>query len=193
MDLLGLITGFGLAAGAGGRASLVAVLLGLFHYTPYFELNETYAWLASIPVLAVLMVIAAAEILVDSHPDFKEFAHYPTYLTSFLVGFIALSASTGKTDPNLLKLLASGVMGGATATTARYIRNEVTTFIDSIGQSIDDAVGDGTVNTKRSWGENIATVGVASGAIILPWVGLGMILLLIVGGLFYVRKSKQSQ
>ena len=47
--LLPLITGFGLA-GAGGRASLVALLLGIVHYTPHL-IGARFHWLASIPML----------------------------------------------------------------------------------------------------------------------------------------------
>lgn len=190
--LLPLITGFGLAAGAGGRASLVALLLGLSHYTPYFELAPSFAWLASIPVLFILGVIGLTEMWVDAHPDFKEFAHYPTYLSAFMVGFIALAASTGDVDSNLLSLAGSGILGGVTGTVARYARNEVTEFIDNTTSAMGDVIGDGALNTKRSMIENVATVGVVGATITLPILGVIAFVLLVVGAFFWARSSSKD-
>jgi len=190
--LLPLITGFGLAAGAGGRASLVALLLGLSHYTPYFELAPSFAWLASIPVLFILGVIGLTEMWVDAHPDFKEFAHYPTYLSAFMVGFIALAASTGDVDSNLLSLAGSGILGGVTGTVARYARNEVTEFIDNTTSAMGDVIGDGALNAKRSMIENVATVGVVGATITLPILGVIAFVLLVIGAFFWARSSSND-
>lgn len=190
--LLPLITGFGLAAGAGGRASLVALLLGLSHYTPYFDLAPSFAWLASIPVLFILGVIGLTEMWVDAHPDLKEFAHYPTYLSAFMVGFIALAASTGDVDSNLLSLAGSGILGGVTGTVARYARNEVTEFIDNTTSAMGDIIGDGALNTKRSMIENVATVGVVGATITLPIIGVIAFVLLVVGAFFWARSSSKD-
>ncbi len=190
--LLPLITGFGLAAGAGGRASLVALLLGVFHYTPYFELSPSFAWLASIPVLFILGVIGVAEMWIDAHPDLKEFAHYPTYLSAFAVGFIALAASTGDVDSSLLSLAGSGILGGLTGTTARYARNQITEFIDNSTGAIDNVLGDGVLNTKRSMAENVATAGIVGTTIALPIFGAIAVLLLLVGGFFWWRGGNKD-
>ena len=190
--LLPLITGFGLAAGAGGRASLVALLLGICHYTPYFELAPSFDWLASIPVLFILSIIGLTEMWVDSHPDLKEFAHYPTYLSAFLVGFIALAASTGDVDSDILSLAGSGILGGVTGTVARYARNEVTEFIDNATGALGDVLGDGALNTKRSMIENLATVSIVGTTITLPIVGAVAVILLLIGGIFWVRGSNKD-
>ena len=190
--LLPLITGFGLAAGAGGRASLVALLLGIFHYTPYFELAPSFDWLSSIPVLFILGVIGLTEMWVDAHPDLKEFAHYPTYLSSFMVGFIALAASTGDVDSNILSLAGSGILGGITGTIARYARNEVTEFIDNTTSVLGDVIGDGALNTKRSMMENVATVSIVGATITLPIVGIIAILMLLIGGIIWAKRGHKD-
>ena len=190
--LLPLITGFGLAAGAGGRASLVALLLGLFHYTPYFDLAGPFAWLASIPVLCILAVIGVTEMWVDAHPDLKEFAHYPTYLSAFMVGFIALAASTGDVDSNMLSLAGSGILGGVTGSISRYARNGITEFIDNSTTALDDVLGDGVLNTKRSIVENVATAGIVGGTIALPFIGAGLAFLFLVGGFFWFRGGQSD-
>ena len=193
MDVMGLMTGFGLSASAGGRASLVALMLGLFHYTPYFELSSSYAWLASIPVMCVLGVIALTEMYIDAHPDLKDFAHYPTYLSSFIVGFIALSASTGDVDPSLLMLVGSGLLGGGTSSVVRYMRNSVTQYIDDTAEAVDGVLGDGTANKKRSWTENAGTVALGSTAIFLPVLILGAMALLLMVFFWLRRRNKRSE
>jgi len=72
MHVMSPIIGFGLAAGAGSRAALVVLSLGLFHYTGYFDLIDPYLWIASPPVLAVVVVLALVEILADLSPDISE-------------------------------------------------------------------------------------------------------------------------
>ena len=190
--LLPLITGFGLAAGAGGRASLVALLLGIVHYTPYFELAPSFHWLASIPVLFILGVIGLTEMLVDSHPDLKEFAHYPTYLSAFMVGFIALAASTGDVDSNILSLAGSGILGGVTGTVARYARNEVTELIDNTTGALGDVFGDGAINTKRSMIENVATVSIVGTTITVPVLGLLTAIALLMGCFVWAKNSRKD-
>lgn len=191
MDIMNLITGFGLSTAAGGRASLIALLLGAFHYTDYFELNASFHWLASAPVMCVLGVVAITEMYIDSHPDLKDFAHYPSYLSSFIVGFICLSASTGEVDSNLLLLVASGLLGGVTSSSMRYARNSVTKYLDHTSDAVGEIMGDGFVNTKRSWLENLGTLGFGATSIVLPLIGLGLATISVI--LFFVLRSKKPQ
>jgi len=192
--LMSLMTGFGLASGAGGRASLVALLLGIFHYTEYFELSQQFEWVASPPVMGVLAVIAIVEMWADAHPELSEFSEYPTYLMSFAVGFISLSAATGAVDNNLIQLAGSGILGGGTALGVRYVRSEVSEFISDIGEGVDGTVGDGTTNKIRSWFENGATVSVASIAVLMPVLAvIAIVLFLLIGGfLLFSRRSKSE-
>lgn len=190
--LLQLMTGFGLATGAGGRASIVALALGVFHHTEYFELGNDYLWLASIPVMCVLGVVALAEIWIDSHPDLKDLAHYPTYLSSFIVGFIALSASTGTVDSNLLMLGGSGILGGITSTGVRYVRNEITNLIEDSTASFNDVIGDGRATSSRSWIENTGTIGLTATAFVAPYIAGAACLILFFGGLFWMLKRRKD-
>ena len=95
MELLPLMSGFGLAAAAGSRSCLVLVALGLFHHTPYFHLSPQFAWIASPVVLCVAFVLALVEIAADAHPEISELVEVAAYLPKAVVGFIALAGSTG--------------------------------------------------------------------------------------------------
>lgn len=172
MDLLGYITGLGLAAGAGGRAALVVLGLGIFHHTGYFELGSSYLWIAAPPVLAVLGVVAAAEIAADLSPDLSELADLAGYLPSFVAGFIALSAATGQVDESLLRLSASGLLGGATGAGMRWVRNRFASVI----RSTSDATVD-EVHKAKSAGET----GLTGGVVVLSFVW-PLFAILVIGG-----------
>ena len=129
MDLLSYMTAFGLASGAGGRASMVLFSLGIFHHTAYFNLSESFLWVASVPVLFVLGALTLVEVLADLHPELSELNDMAQYLPSLVSGFIAFAAVTGDVDSSLLQLVASGVMGGATSSVVRYARNQVSNIV----------------------------------------------------------------
>lgn len=170
MDILSYITGFGLAAGAGGRAALVVLGLGLFHYTGWFELADPYLWIASPPVLAVLGVLAAVEIAADLSPDLSELADLAGYLPSFLAGFIALSAATGQVDESLLRLGASGLLGGATGAAMRWVRNR---FASIIRETSDATVEE--VHKAKSAGETAVTGAVVASSFVWPVIALTLV------------------
>ena len=129
MDIISYMTAFGLATGAGGRASMVLFALGLFHHTEYYSLSESFLWVATIPVLFVLGVLTVVEVLADMHPEISELNDVAQYLPSLIAGFVAFAAVTGEVDSSLLHLTASGVLGGVTATTTRYVRNQVSDVV----------------------------------------------------------------
>ena len=122
MGILSYMMAFGLAAGAGSRACMVLFALGAFHYTPYFELSESYAWVASIPVMFVIGFLTLLDILADLNPNISELNDVAQYLPGLVAGFLCFAAMTGSVDSNLLHLVISGVLGGGVATGARFVR-----------------------------------------------------------------------
>ncbi|MBI2213996.1 MAG: DUF4126 family protein [Acidobacteria bacterium] len=124
-DIVSYLTAFGLATGAGTKATIPVVALGLFHYTPYFELSPQWAWIASPPVLAVLIVMLVVELWADAHPELGAWSDRTGYLPTIVSGFIAFAASTGEIDSSLLQLAASGLLGSGTAVGVRMVRNFV--------------------------------------------------------------------
>lgn len=167
MDILSYLTGLGLAAGAGGRAALVVLGLGLFHHTGYFELADPYLWIAAPPVLAALTVVAVAEIAVDLSPDLSELTDLAGYLPSFMAGFIALSAATGQVDESLLRLSASGLLGGVTGAGMRWVRNRFASVIRATSDSTVDEI-----HKAKSAGESTVTGGVVTLSFVWPVLAL---------------------
>lgn len=186
MDLMAMMTGFGLAAAAGGRACLVLVVLGLFHYTPYFELSARYGWVASPVVICVAAVLAIVEILADTHPELAEVVALASYLPKFAVGFIALSATTGEVDVSLLQLAASGVVGGGTASAVHWVRSRVR-------EAVHDASGDlHTLNSGYSWIESGGVLAMAGTAFLAPLLAVIVIGLVLVGGFWAMRRIQRA-
>ena len=184
-SLLSYCTGFGLATGAGGRACLAVFALGSFHYTPYFELAPRFAWVASPPVLTVLAVIGALEILADAHPEIGELAEMASYLPKVIAGLIAFAAATGDVDSNILQLGASGIMGAFTAGATQFLRHTVRDAVRDFGESTHSSL-----DKFYSYGETGAFGILAGTSFLLPiLVPLVVVVLGVVGFIAY-RKLK---
>ncbi len=176
MDLLAYMTAFGLASGAGGRAAMVLFSLGLFHHTEYFDLAPSFAWIASVPVMAVLGVISIVELLADLHPDISELQDLAGYLPAAVSGFIAFAAATGDVDSSMIQLVGSGVLGGATATCTRFCRNQVSMLF----RDVSDGTTDG-VHKLRSHAETGFFAAMIASSFFMP-VLVGVFLLVVVVG-----------
>ena len=183
MGILSYMTAFGLAAGAGSRACMVILALGVFHYTPYFELSESYAWVASIPVMFVIGFLTLLDILADLNPNISELNDVAQYLPGLVAGFLCFAAMTGSVDSNLLHLVISGVLGGGVATGARFVRNG----LSEVSREISEELGLDTPHLLRSGTESMGTALIIPAAIIAPVVGV----VLVVVGLGLVIFFKQ--
>jgi len=122
-SLMTYMAAFGIAAGAGAKAFIPILALGVFSYTPYFTLADRFAWIADPAVLAVLAVLVVVEIVVDAHPDLGRFSDVVAYLPKVVAGFLAFAAVTGRLDSDLLQFGTSGVLGGGTAAGVHWLRN----------------------------------------------------------------------
>jgi len=183
MGILSYMTAFGLAAGAGSRACMVILALGVFHYTPYFELSASYAWVAEVPVMFVVGFITLLDLLADLNPEVSELNDIAQYLPGLVAGFLCFAAMTGSVDNSLLHLVISGVLGGGVATGARFVRNG----LSDMSREISEGLGLSAPHYLRSGAESMGTALIIPAAIIAPVVGL----VLVVVGLGLVIFFKQ--
>jgi hypothetical protein len=165
-NIVSYLTAFGLATGAGTKATIPVIALGLFHHTPYFELSPQWAWLASPPVLAVLIVMLLVELYADSHPELGAWGDSAGYLPAIVSGFIAFAASTGKIDSSLVQLAASGVLGGGTAALVKGVRNMVRRPFRDHVESAHHHIG-----TAATAGEAAFSGAVSTAAFVAPLAG----------------------
>jgi hypothetical protein len=169
-SLMTYMAAFGLAAGSGAKAFIPILALGLFSYTPYFELSARYAWIADPLVLAVLAVLVVAEIVVDAHPDLGRFSDAVAYLPKVVAGFLAFAAVTGRLDQDLVQLGTSGVLGGGTAAGVHWVRNQLRRPFRDLAEDAHESVG-----KLASLGEAGASATMAGTALVAP--PLSMLLL----------------
>jgi len=184
MDLLTLTTGLGLAAGAGGRAMIVALALGGFHYTAYFTLGSNFEWLAAPPVMAVLGVLAAVELLADWYPSFGELNDLSAYAPKAVAGFIALAAATGRVDDSLLALLGSGVLGAGTAASVHWGRTRIRRTTRDLGALFDRGA---------SAAETTAAAGLTGAAFLQPILVPFLLVALCTGGWFALKLLRRGR
>lgn len=173
-QLMSWIAGFGLAAGAGGKAFIPLLVLGAFHYTPYFELSDRFVWIANPAVMTVLGVLALAEILVDSIPELGPYSDEVAYLPKIVAGFLAFAAATGTIDGNLAKLGVSGILGGGTAAGVHWLRNKIRSPFRDVAETAHSGLAKAASLTEAT-----ASTAFSAGAILAP--PLALVLILFVG------------
>ncbi len=166
-SLMSIMSGFGLAGGAGAKAFIPLLLLGGFHYTPYFELGGQFAWIARPQVMVVLGVLVVLEILVDSVPELGEYSDVVSYLPKIVAGFIAFAAATGSIDESLGQLGISGALGGGTAAGVHWVRNQIRRPFREVAETMH-----GGAARFASVGEAGVSTMVASSAIVAPPVAI---------------------
>lgn len=165
-SLLQLCTAFGLAAGAGTRATIPVLALGFFHYTPYFELSEQWRWIASPPVMVVLGALLLVELWAVSHPEIGEYAEWASYAPALVAGFIAFAAGTGNVDQSLLHLAASGILGATTSVAVRYAWHGIKRQAEPVFESGDHA------RKYAAWTELGTATALSAAAVTIPTLGI---------------------
>jgi hypothetical protein len=162
-SLMTYMAAFGLAAGAGAKAVIPLLALGVFSYTPYFELSQRFAWIADPAVMIVLGVLVFIEILVDAHPDLGRFSDIAAYLPKVVAGFLGFAAVTGTLDDSLVQLGSSGVLGGGTAAGVHWLRNQVRRPFRDLAEDTHETVG-----KFASVGEAGASAALSGTALVAP-------------------------
>jgi len=182
--LMTYMAAFGLATGAGAKAFIPILALGAFHYTPYFELTERFAWIADPLVMSILGVLVVIEIIVDSHPDLGRFSDVVSYLPKVVAGFIGFAAVTGQLDSDVAQLGASGVLGGGTAAGVHWLRNKVRQPFRDFAEDTHESAGKVASLTEAG-----ASASLAGTAVVVPPVSMALALVLVGGSAVVARRA----
>jgi hypothetical protein len=183
--LMTYMAAFGLATGAGAKAFIPILALGAFHYTPYFELGGRFTWVADPVVMGIMGVLVVLEIVVDSHPDLGQFSDIVSYLPKIVAGFIGFAAVTGRLDPDVAQLGASGVLGGGTAAGVHWLRNKVRQPFRDFAEDTHESVG-----KVASLSEAGASAALSGSALMVPPVSMVLALALVGGSVVVARRSE---
>ena len=167
--LMSYLTALGLASSVGAKAFIPVLALGVFHHTQYFELAPGWVWIASPPVMAIMAVLALAEIAVDSNPELGEYADFVHYLPKAVAGFIAFAAATGAVHQSLAELTGSGLLGAATAVGTHHVRSAARRQLRDHAEAVLPRVG-----LVASLGEATLAAGAAGTAVVAPVAGVAL-------------------
>jgi hypothetical protein len=183
-SLMTYMAAFGLATGAGAKAFIPVLALGAFHYTPYFELTGRFAWVADPLVMGILGVLVVLEIVVDSHPDLGRFSDIVSYLPKMVAGFIAFAAVTGRLDPDVAQLGASGVLGGGTAAGVHWLRNKVRQPFRDFAEDAHEGAG-----KVASLSEAGASAALSGSAVVVPPISMALALVFVGGSAVVAQRA----
>lgn len=182
--LMTYMAAFGLATGAGAKAFIPVLALGAFHYTPYFDLTPRFVWIADPMVMGILGVLVVLEIVVDAHPDLGRFSDVVSYLPKIVAGFIGFAAVTGRLDPDVAQLGASGVLGGGTAAGVHWIRNKIRQPFRDLAEDAHESAG-----KVASLSEAGASAALSGTAMVVPPVSMVLALALVGGSVAVSRRA----
>ena len=185
--IMGYLTAFGLAGGAGTKAFIPVFLLGLLHHTEYFELAPQFQWIGQPPVLVVLGVLIVLELWADAHPDVGWVSDLTGYVSKWAAGFIAFAAATGQLDDSMLKLGASGVLGGTTAAGVHFVRNKIRKPFREMGATVE------SVGKVASLGEGGLSAVTSLAAVLTPVLALVILVGAAGGGLMLAYAWNERQ
>jgi uncharacterized protein DUF4126 len=122
-DLIALgfqvLTGIGLAAAAGLRAFLPALVVGVMGRLGWMPLRPEFAWLASTPILVVLGVAVVVELLGDKVPLLDHALDVAGAVLKPAAGTLVLAA--GMTHLGLLPSAVTGLLLGGTVAGAVHL------------------------------------------------------------------------
>ncbi len=186
--LMTYMAAFGLATGAGAKAFIPILALGVFSYTPYFELAGRFTWIADPMVMGILGVLVVLEIVVDSHPDMGRFSDLVAYLPKIVAGFIGFAAVTGRLDGDLAQLGASGVLGGGTAAGVHWLRNKVRQPFRDFAEDTHETAG-----KVASLSEAGASAALSGSAMLVPPVSMALALVLVGGSVVVARRAGSAR
>jgi len=186
MDPTGVLSAFGLSAGAGLNAYIPLFVLGLLNrYTGLVSLREPWANLSSGWVLAVLAALILVEALADNIPGVN---HVNDIIQTFIrpaagaLAFVATSKATGTVDPVLAVIAGILVAGTVHTAKATVVRPAVNVTTAGMG------------NTPVSVAEDVTAAGVSVLALALPVVvGVASIagVVVVAGWLFRRRRRRR--
>jgi hypothetical protein len=172
MDLVSVLTSFGLGAAAGQRAIVPMLVVGLLHNTSFFELSEAWAWLGSPAVLLVLAVLSLAEIVVDWYPDSARVADVAGWVTRTLSGALLAAAVMGSLDSTLSQLVWSGALGGGTALATQWLRHPLRASTRELADS-----GLSGSDRASSVAETSSAALLPAAAIAAPWAVIPLVVM----------------
>lgn len=173
-----LATAAGLGVGAGVNAYATFLIYGLLarFFPSFVGTTDMTSFLSSTPVLIVLGVLYAIEFLADKIPAVDhawDAVHtFVRPLAGALIGFVSASPS----DAPQSLVIVSTILGGTMALGGHMAKSSL--------RAVSTTTTGGTANPVLSLLEDAFVVVQSVLAVFLPWVVLGILLLIVLPGFF---------
>jgi len=136
---LSIALGVGLAAAVGFRVFLPLLVVSIAAYTGRLELSESFAWLGTLPAMAMLGVATVAEVLAYYVPAVDNLLDTITTPTAIIAGTL-VSAAVMTDLPPIVKwttaIIAGGGAAGITQALTALIRGKSTVMTGGLGNPI---------------------------------------------------------
>jgi hypothetical protein len=136
---LSIALGVGLAAAVGFRVFLPLLVVSIAAYTGRLELSESFAWLGTLPAMAMLGVATVAEVLAYYVPAVDNLLDTITTPTAIIAGTL-VSAAVMTDLPPIVKwttaIIAGGGAAGITQALTALIRGKSSVMTGGLGNPV---------------------------------------------------------
>ena len=175
---LSLAAGLVLAAVSGLRAFLPLAVIGLAGRLGWIELGPGFSWLSSAPALLTFWSASLVELLGDKVPVVDHALDAVGTVLRPLAGALALAAVTTRLGP-LWTTVVAIVVGGSAAGLVHLAKAKT-----RLGSSL---VSFGIANPLLSLGEDLVAFALVTLAVLVPFVALGLLVLIVLGAYRLIR------
>jgi len=137
--ILSIGIGIGLAAAAGFRVFIPLLTLGIASRMHFLNLNDGFAWLASVPALAAFSIATLIEIAAYYIPAIDNFLDFLTGPLAVVSGVLATAAVIADMPPILrwfLVIVAGGGTAGVVQGLTTIVRLKSTVFTAGLGNFV---------------------------------------------------------
>ncbi|GGG57016.1 hypothetical protein GCM10011414_28580 [Croceivirga lutea] len=183
--IISLFLGVGLAASAGFRVFLPLFALSLANYFGIWELNDSWAWIGSIPAVLTLGIATVAEIFAYFIPWVDNALDSIAIPLAGIAGTAVMVSTVADLDPVITWSLAI-IAGGGTAAAIKGA--------NATGRLTSTATTGGLANPVVSTVETGTAVVVSTASIFAPFLGaiLVVIILIVIFRIYRKIRPKRS-
>jgi hypothetical protein len=176
---LSVALGVGLAAATGFRIFLPMLVASVAAYSDHLHLNDSFAWLGTLPAMLILGVAAVAEVLAYYIPAVDNLLDTIATPAALVAGTL-LSAAVMTDVPPVVKWTAAIIAGGGAA----GLTQAVTTLVRAKSTAMTGGIGNPVVATAEVGGALFISVL----ALVAPFVALAAVVVVCWLAVRIVRK-----
>lgn len=137
--IMSIALGIALAAAVGFRIFIPLLVMSVAAYSGHLHLNDSFAWLGTLPALLMLSVAAVAEVLAYYIPGVDNLLDLLATPMSLIAGTVVMAAVIGDLPP-LVKwstaIIAGGGAAGLTQGLTTLLRVKSTATTGGLGNSV---------------------------------------------------------